>query len=151
MRPGFAKIIEKVRISTFFESPGTDLHIAENDCCIDYADTWSSKHVHWLSTSQSAHCGTIYYGCEDTLGFDTAVAWVSLPITEIHLRVAAQSKIQRLPATLYNTGWMDHSYVSHRSIQAIPILEPVDIDEAYSCVAACYQSLHWLVRSYGWR
>jgi len=46
MRPGLAKIIEKVRISTYFESAETDLHIAENACCIDYADTWSSKRVH---------------------------------------------------------------------------------------------------------
>ena len=46
MRPGLANIIEKVCISRYFESPETDLHIAENACCIDYADTWSSKWVH---------------------------------------------------------------------------------------------------------
>jgi len=46
MRPGLAKINEKVRISTYFESAEADLHIAENACCIDYADTWSSKPVH---------------------------------------------------------------------------------------------------------
>jgi len=46
MRPGLAKIIEKVRISTYFESAETVLHVAENACCIDYADTWSSKRVH---------------------------------------------------------------------------------------------------------
>jgi len=46
MRPGLAKIIEKVCISTYFESAETDLHIAENACGIDYADTWSSKRVH---------------------------------------------------------------------------------------------------------
>jgi hypothetical protein len=39
MRPGLAKIIEKVRISWYFESPEADLHIAENACCINYADT----------------------------------------------------------------------------------------------------------------
>jgi len=43
MRPGLAKIIEKVRISRYFESPETDLYIAENACCIDYTDTWSSR------------------------------------------------------------------------------------------------------------
>jgi len=43
MRPGLTKILEKVCISTYFESPETDFHIAENACCIDYADTWSSK------------------------------------------------------------------------------------------------------------
>jgi hypothetical protein len=46
MRPGLAKIIEKVRISTYFQSPEADLHIAENACFIDYTDTWSSKRVH---------------------------------------------------------------------------------------------------------
>jgi len=52
MRPGLAKIIENVCISIYFESPETDLYIAENDCCIVYADTWLSKQVHWLSKSQ---------------------------------------------------------------------------------------------------
>ena len=46
MRPGFANMIEKVRISTYFESPETELHIAENGCCIDYAASCSSKRVH---------------------------------------------------------------------------------------------------------
>jgi hypothetical protein len=46
MRPGLAKIIQTVRISSYFESPETDHHIAEKACCIDYADTWSSKRVH---------------------------------------------------------------------------------------------------------
>jgi len=45
MRLGLAKIIQKVHISTYFESAEADLHIAENVCCIDYADTWSSKRV----------------------------------------------------------------------------------------------------------
>jgi len=39
MRPGLAKIIEKVHISIYFESPETDLYMAENACCIYYADT----------------------------------------------------------------------------------------------------------------
>jgi len=43
MRPGLAKIIEKVRISWHFESPKADLHKAENACCINYANTWSPK------------------------------------------------------------------------------------------------------------
>jgi hypothetical protein len=62
MRPGLAKIIEKVCISWHFESPETDLHIAENACCIDHADTWSSKRVDWVSKSQSPRCGTSDYG-----------------------------------------------------------------------------------------
>jgi len=35
MRPGLAKIIEKVCISRYCESPKTDLYIGENACCID--------------------------------------------------------------------------------------------------------------------
>jgi len=35
MRPGLAKIIEKVRISTYFETAETDLHKAENAYWID--------------------------------------------------------------------------------------------------------------------
>jgi hypothetical protein len=46
MKPGLAKLIEKVLISTYFESAETDLHTAENACCIDYADTWLLKRVH---------------------------------------------------------------------------------------------------------
>jgi hypothetical protein len=46
MRPGLANIIEKVHISRYFESPETDLHKAQNACCIDYTDTRSSKHDH---------------------------------------------------------------------------------------------------------
>jgi hypothetical protein len=45
MRLGLAKMIEKVRISTTFESAETDLHLAGIACCIDYADTWMSKQV----------------------------------------------------------------------------------------------------------
>jgi len=43
MSPGLTNIIEKVPISCYFESPGTDLHITEKACCIDYADTRPSK------------------------------------------------------------------------------------------------------------
>jgi len=67
MGPGLAKIIEKVCISWYFERPETDLHVPENACGIDYADTWSPKRLHWLSKCQSLHCSTADYGCEDTL------------------------------------------------------------------------------------
>jgi len=85
MRPGLAKITAKVRISWHFESPVTDLHIAENDRCIDYADTWSLKLVHWLSKSQSPHYGTSHYEWEDTLELYTGVTQAGLPITGIHM------------------------------------------------------------------
>jgi len=93
MRPGLAKIIEKVHISWYFESLETDLHMAENACCIDYAETWSSKQVYWLSKSQSPHCGTSDYRCEDTLELYTGVTRAGLLITGIHTWVATKSKM----------------------------------------------------------
>ena len=48
MRPDLGTIIDKVRISTYFEIAEADLHIAENACSSDYADFCSSKRVHWL-------------------------------------------------------------------------------------------------------
>jgi len=151
MRPGLAKIIETVRISRYFESPETNHHIAENDCCIDYSGTWSSKGVRALSKSQSLHHRTTYYGCELTLALDTGVAWASLQITGIHLWVAPQSKIHWLPATLHNSGWMDHCQVYHGSFEAILILDPMSVEEAYSHIPSHSRSIQWHVRSYGWR
>jgi len=46
MRPDFARIIQKVCISRYFECSATDLHIAENACYIDYTDTLWKKQVH---------------------------------------------------------------------------------------------------------
>jgi hypothetical protein len=73
MKPALAKIIRKVLISWYFESPEANLHIAENTCCIDYADTWSSKRVYWLSKSHSLHCRTSDYGCKHMLELYTGV------------------------------------------------------------------------------
>jgi hypothetical protein len=88
MRSGFAKIIQQVRIWTYYASAETDLHIAENACCIDYADTWMSKQVYWLSKGQSPYCSTTDYGCEDTLELYTGVARARLPLVWIHIWVA---------------------------------------------------------------
>jgi len=136
MRPGLAKIIEKVRISWYFESPEADLHIVENACCIDYADTWLSKRVYWLSKYQSPQCGFSDYGCEERLELYTGVTWAARPITGIHMCVASKSKIHWIPANVHNSRWMDNCEVCHRSIEAIPILDPVYIDEAYSHIAS---------------
>jgi len=46
MKPGLAKIIEKVRISRYSENSETNYHIAANASCVDYIDTWSSKRVY---------------------------------------------------------------------------------------------------------
>jgi len=150
MRPGLPKIFEKVRISWDFESPETDLHIAENACCINYADTWSPKQVHWLSKSQSPHCSTSDYGCEDTFELYTGVARVRLPITGTHMRVASNPKLRWIPASIHNSGWMYACQVCHGSIEAISILDPLDVKEAYSHIASRYYSVQWHVRSHGW-
>jgi len=112
MKPGLAKIIEKVRISWYFESPEADIRIAENACCINYADTWSLKRVHWLSKSQSPHSGTSYYGCEDRLELYTGVTWARLPLTGIHLPVASKPKnAQYRPLFTTQDEWMIVKYV----------------------------------------
>jgi hypothetical protein len=85
LRPGLAKIIEKARISTYFESAETDLDIAGNACGSHYADTWSSKRVHSLSKSQSLDRSTTDSGCEDTLKLDTAGDRARLPIKWIDM------------------------------------------------------------------
>jgi len=46
MKPGLAKIIQKVSISRYSENSETDHRIAANACWVDYVDTWSSKRVH---------------------------------------------------------------------------------------------------------
>jgi len=88
MRPGLAKIIEKVRISWYFENAETDLHIAEIACCIDYTDTWSSKRVYRLSQSQSPDHSTTHHGWEETFELDSGVARGRLLMMWIHMRVA---------------------------------------------------------------
>jgi len=151
MRPGLATIIEKLRISWYFESPEADFHKAENACCINYANTWSPKRVHWLSKSHSPHCSISDYGCEETLELYSGVARAGLPLPGIHPRVASEPKICLISATIYNSGWMDDFQVCHGSIEAISILDPLDVEEAYSHTASCYYSVQWHVRSHGWR
>jgi len=151
MRPGLAKRIENVHISRHFETPDTNLHRAEHACCIDYADTGPSKWVHRLSKRQSTNRSTTYYGCEITVEFDTVVAWVILPITRIHARVAQERIIYSLLATLHDTGSIDHCQVCSGCFNAIPILDPVDVDKAYGYAASHHHCLQWHVESYGWR
>jgi len=143
MRPGLVKIIEKLCISRDFHSPEMNLHMAENACHIGYADTWSSKRVHWLSKSQSPHRSTTNYGFEDTLEIDTGVAWASQPIRRIHLRVAPESEIQWLLATLHNTGWLDHCQVHPASLITVPILDHVDVEGSYGHIPSRYHTVQW--------
>jgi len=150
MRPGLAKIIEKVRHSWYFESSETDRHIAENACCIEYADSGSPKWVQWLSKGQGPHRCTSDYWFQDTLELNTGVARAQLPCTRIHTRVAPTSKIHLLPTTFHNSRWMDYCEVCYGSNEAISILDPVDVEEAYSHIASPHHSIQRHVRSHGW-
>jgi len=66
---------------------------------------------------------------------------------------AGGSKINifRLPATLHNTSWIDDCQVCHGSIEGIPILDPVDVEVAYSHIASRYHSIQWHEWSHGSR
>jgi len=144
--PGLGKMIQKVRISTNFKSPETDSDRAGNASCVGCADTESSKWVHWLTKSQNADRSTTCYGWEDMMEFNIGVTWASLPITRIHLRVAQHSKMQWVLANLDNTGWMDDRQVCHGWFQAIPRLDPVDVDMGYHDSASRNHCLQWDVR-----
>jgi len=100
--------------------------MAENACCIEYADTWSSKRVHWLSKCQSPHHSTTNYGCKDTMELEARVGCAGQLITRIFPRVAPKSNILWSEPTFHNTGWMDECGVYHGSIEAIPILDPCE-------------------------
>jgi len=91
------------------------------------------------------------YGYEHTAELDTGVALASLQIMRIHPRVSEESKIQQIPPTLHNTGGMDHRQVDHGSFGAIPILDPVDVENGYSYSAICHYCLQWHDWSHGWR
>jgi len=88
MKPGFARIIEKVQIAKYFEGAETNLYIAGKPCYSVCMDTESIKRVHWLSQKEITNRSTIYYGCKNVVEFKTGVASVSLPILRIHPNVA---------------------------------------------------------------
>jgi len=150
MIPGLGKIIEKVRISWYFESPEADLHLAENVCPINYANTWSPKRVHSLSKNPSQHYSYSKYGCEDRLELYSGVARARLPLPRIHLWVASTAKIQWISAAIHNSRRKDEFRVCHGSIESILILDPLDVKEAYSQIPSRYHSVQWHVRSHGW-
>jgi hypothetical protein len=94
MRPGLAKIIEKVHISWNFQSFETTMHVTANPCHIDATGTESSKWVHSVSKSQCTNRSTTYYGYKTPVQFEIGVTIATLPITRIHTRVPQESKIQ---------------------------------------------------------
>ena len=82
---------------------------------------------------------------------NTGVGWVGLPIPTIHTPVAEESKIQWLLAALHNPRWMDHRQVCDGCVKAIPVLDPMDVEKAYSDSASGYRCSEWYVQSYGRR
>jgi len=52
MSVGLAKIIEKVHISWYFDSPEADLHIVDNASCMIYTNTWLQKQVFDCQTAK---------------------------------------------------------------------------------------------------
>jgi len=138
MRPGSEMLIEKVRISWYFERPEAECHIADNACCINYADRWSLEQVHPVSKSQCPYCSTSDYKCEDTLELYSGVARACLPITGILTQVTSKANISWIPAAIHNSGWMYDCQVCHGSGDDILILDPFDFEEAYSQIASHY-------------
>jgi len=136
MRPGLAKIIEKLCISGNFECAQTDLHIAANARCNDHTETGSSKRVRWLSNSQRTNRSVADYGYETSPEFHIGDAWASLSITRINPRVARESKIQPLQASIRNTQWMDHGQVCDGCFKDIPILYLMDVKMANGYAAS---------------
>jgi len=139
------------RISWYFECPETDLQTVENAGCINESNTWSPKRVHVLAIWECLHCSTSDYGCEEMLELYTGVAQAGLTFTGIHMEVASKPKIPWIPATIHNSGWMDDCQVCHGSIEAISILDHVDVDQAYSHIASFHHSVQCHVRSHEWR
>jgi len=107
MRLGVVKIIQTVGNSKTVHSTETDHIKAANACCINNADTVSSKQVHWLTNSLTTNHSTTYHGCNDRVQFDSSVAWGRLPIARIHLQVAPEDKTHYFLAHHHNVGWMD--------------------------------------------
>jgi len=117
---------------------------------IDCTDTGSSKWVHWHAIIQSTNPSNTNYGCDNTMEFDTGVAWGSLLITRNHLWVAQKSKIEWLLATNHIAGWIDPCQVCDGCFQAILILHPVDVEKANNYSASHHECVQWHVWSDGW-
>jgi len=66
---------------------------------------------------------------------------VSIPIMKIHLRVAKQSKIHRLPVTLHYRELMHNCQVRDGSFKAIPRLDSVNGETPYGHTTSCYHCL----------
>jgi len=143
------KLCEKVCVSRWFENPQPEYDVAAKACCNDYTDTGPSKRVHWQSNIQSINRSTSNYRCEDMAQLNIEDGWASLLIIRIHLQVAEESKIVKIPAAPHDTGRMDHWEVHHGSCHSILIMGPVDVESAYSYSALRYHCIKWCIQAYG--
>jgi len=69
MKPGLAKIIEKVLISRYSENSKTDHQMAADASSVDYVNTGWSKRVDCQRKSQSTNRRPTYIECENTVEF----------------------------------------------------------------------------------
>jgi len=74
-----------------------------------------------------------------------------LPLTGIHPRVASKPKISLISAVIDNSGSMDDCEVCHGSVEAISILDHLDVEEAYSHMASRHHSVQQHDQSHGRR
>jgi len=113
MRPGLAKIIEKICISWYFESSESDLHMAETGCGNDYADTGSSKRAHLLWQIHSPHRGTSDYAYEQTLELNTGVPWGAYQLLEFRRKWLQNPKYHDYrPLFLTQDEWTIVKYIT---------------------------------------
>jgi len=150
MRAALAKIVQKVRIWSNFESPGTDLLSEPNTYIMYHSQTRLSKRMHCLSHSQITDHSTTYSRFEQRVEDNTSINWWRLPLTRIHPWVAQVSKSQSFPATIHNTEWMDYCRVHEGRCTATPILDPQNDIEVYRYSELHYHCLQWHVSTYGW-
>jgi len=146
IRPGLATILEKVRISRYFESPVSDLHIAANECCSDYTDTASSKQVHWLSKANVRLAVLPVMHVKRWWNSTLELHEKSYRLWEFTRQCFRHANFSKLLATAHNAAWMEHRQVCHGGVKSFPIQDPVDVQTAYGYSASRYHCLQYYVQ-----
>jgi len=119
----------------------TDICIAANAWGIDYADTGSPRFDYWLSKSSRTHRHAPSINVKPQWNSTLELQVRADEIMAIHPRVAQESKICGVLATLHNTRQMAYHQVRYGSLKAILILDPADIETANWYSALCYYSV----------
>jgi hypothetical protein len=134
--------------------------------------------IFWKSCCRPSYCREcLLYWLRSRLGVQTSSLTVTKPMSSMgyfqlsmwrhidtyHLSCSSKPsnygsshasgskiQIQWLPAPIHNSRWMDKCEVCHWSIEAILILDTVDVRVAFSYIASHYTSAESHVQSYGW-